>query len=236
MNLGYPSKEVLKVVGITYRQLEYWDKTNLVKPSITTATGTGSRRIYSFADLVCLKVTARLKKDHISLQRIRKSIAYLLKNFPDQTKPLIDFVFLTDGDSIFVLTKDPTKVLDTLHEGQFVLSVPIGNLVEDTKKQILKLEQQEESEGHVFEVVIEPDKDVYLARCPSLPGCITWGHTEAEAFQYIKDAVKGHLEDMIEDGEAIPGVGVVKDIKDINPVIRVGVIDEKPHFREPSAF
>lgn len=228
MNLGYPSKQVCEVVDITYRQLEYWDKTNLVKPSIAAASGTGSRRIYSFVDLVCLRVTAKLKQEGISLQKIRRSVAYLLENFPDQNKPFIDFVFLTDGDSIFVLTEDPAAVLDTLHGGQFFFSVAIGNLVEDTKKQILRVERQEESEGHIFEVVIETDRDVYLARCPALPGCVTWGHTEAEAFQYIKDAVEIHLADMIEDKEAIPGIGVVKDIKDINPIVRVGAIDGKP--------
>ena len=228
MKYGYTSKEACKIADITYRQLHYWDKTNLTKPSVAAANGTGSKRVYSFVDLICLRVTARLKAEGISLQKIRKSIVYLTENFPDQNKPLANFVFLTDGDSIFVLTENPKVVLDTLQDGQFILSVAIGHIVRDTKDKILKLEQEEESEGRVFEVVIEPDKDVYLAYCPDLPGCITWGHTKAEAFYYIQDAVNLHLEDMIADGDPIPGVGIVNGIEEVNPVIRVkGSPEEK---------
>ena len=162
MKLGYTAKEVCKVANITYRQLSYWDKTNLVKPSIAGARGTGSRRIYSFVDLVSLRVTSRLKGEGMSLQKIRRSVGYLSKHFPEFNRPLADVVFLTDGVSIFVLTEDPRILLDTLHDGQFVLSLAVGKLAEDTKARILSMERQEEAEGHVFEVVIEPDRDVYL--------------------------------------------------------------------------
>ena len=178
-------------------------------------------RIYSFIDLVCLRVTAKLKQEGVSLHKIRKSIAYLNSNFPGQGKPLADLVFLTDGDSIFALTQDPDVVLDTLQNGQFILSLAIGHVAEDTKDRAIRLEREEEREGHVFEVIIEPDEDVYLAYCPALPGCITWGHTEAEAFHYIQDAVDLYLEDLIDDGEPIPGIGLVGSIEDIKPVIRV---------------
>ena len=157
----------------------------------------------------------------MSLQKIRRSVGYLSKHFPEFDRPLADVVFLTDGVSIFVLTEDPRILLDTLHDGQFVLSLAVGKLAEDTKARILSMERQEEAEGHVFEVVIEPDRDVYLAYCPALPGCITWGETEVQAYQYIQDAVEVYLEDMIEDGEPVPGIGNVKSIEDIKPVIKV---------------
>ena len=221
MKIGYTSQEACKIASISYRQISYWDKTNLAKPSIAGAHGTGTRRIYSFVDLVCLRAAAKLKEEGVSVQKIRKSLAYLSKNFPEQESPLADFVFLTDGDSVFVLTKDPQMVLDTLRAGQYILSLAIGRLVENTKDKILNLERAEEEEGHVFEVAIEPDKDVYLAYCPVLPGCITWGHTEAEAYQYIKETVTLYLEDMIDDGDPIPGIGIVKNIKEVNPMIRV---------------
>lgn len=73
MEVEYTSKEACRIADITYRQLHYWDKTNLVKPSIAAATGTGSRRVYSFVDLVCLRVTARLKAERISLQSIERA-------------------------------------------------------------------------------------------------------------------------------------------------------------------
>jgi predicted RNase H-like HicB family nuclease len=67
-------------------------------------------------------------------------------------------------------------------------------------------------QGTCFEVVIEPDEDVYHACCPVLRGCHTWGHNEAEAFQFIQEAVRLHLEDMIEDGESIPEIGIADSI------------------------
>lgn len=225
MEYGYTSKLSCRISNITYKQLHYWDKTNLVKPSITAADGTGSKRVYSFADLVCLRVTAKLKAEGISLEKIRKSIAYLSKNFPDyHNKTLINFVFLTDGDSIFVITENPDELLGTLNDGQFIFSVAIGQVINETKEKILSIEQEEMDRGHVFEVVIEPDRDVFLAYCPSLPGCVTWGHSEVEAYHYIQDAVKLHLEDMIADGDPIPGFGIVKSI---NPVIKLRDIEKK---------
>lgn len=227
MKIGYTSREVCTVTDITYRQLAYWDKINLVKPSIIGARGTGSRRIYSFIDLVCLRVTAKLKEEGISPQKIRKSVAYLAKHFSEQDKLLTDFVFLTDGDRIFILTKDPTMVLDTLHGSQFILSIFIGRIIQDTENKVLRLEREEEAHGHIFEVIIEEDGDRYHAYCPALRGCRTWGHTKAEAFQYVQEAVELYLEALIEDGEPIPGVGLAKNVEEIKPIIKVKETGEK---------
>jgi predicted RNase H-like HicB family nuclease len=221
MRFGYTSNIACKIANISYRQLHYWDKVDLVKPSVAAAHGTGSRRIYSFADLVCLRVAAELKQEGTSLQKIRKSVAYLSSSFPDQDQLPDDLVFLTDGNSMFVTTQNPDVILDALQSSQFILCLALGRIAADTRDKILRLEREEESQGHVFEVVIEPDKDVYLAYCPELPGCITWGHTQAEAFQYIEDAVELYLGDLIEDGEPIPGIGVVGSIEDIKPLIRI---------------
>ena len=65
---------------------------------------------------------------------------------------------------------------------------------------------QENAGKHLFEVVIEPDEDVYQAYCPDLPGCQTWGHTKAVALRYIKEAVELYIEDLIADGKPIPGI------------------------------
>ena len=229
MKYGYTSSEACKIANISYRQLHHWDKTNLAKPSIAAASGTGSRRVYSFVDMVCLRVTARLKQEGISLQKIRKSITYLSENFPERDRPLADFVFLTDGDSVFVLTQNPDVLLDALKNGQFILSLPIGHIARDTKDRIINLEHEEESAGHIFEIVIEPDDDVYYAYCPALPGCMTWGHTKEKAFHYMQDAIELHLADMIADGEPVPGVGIVESIK---PIIRIA---EETHGVEQKA-
>ena len=72
-----------------------------------------------------------------------------------------------------------------------------------------------------LEVVIEPDDDVYHAYCPILKGCHSSGDTKEEAFENIQEAVKIHLEVMIEDGEDIPGIGIVDDIDQLNLIFRL---------------
>ena len=74
---------------------------------------------------------------------------------------------------------------------------------------------------YVFEVVIEPDEDRYHAYCPSLKGCRTWGRTEEEAYKNIQEAIELYLEALIDEGDPIPGIGVLKNIQDIIPVIKV---------------
>jgi len=80
-----------------------------------------------------------------------------------------------------------------------------------------------EGKEHVFEVVIEPDEDVYHAYCPILKGCRTWGHNEEEALKFIQEAVELYVEDLIADSKPIPGLGMVKDIK---PVVKVRELKE----------
>jgi len=74
---------------------------------------------------------------------------------------------------------------------------------------------------HIFEVVIEPDEDRYHAYCPSLKGCRTWGRTKEEAHRNIKEAIELYLEALIEEGDPIPNIGLVKDPQDIKPIIKV---------------
>lgn len=84
----------------------------------------------------------------------------------------------------------------------------------------LETSNQERAEKHLFEVVIEPDEDVYQAYCPDLPGCHTWGHTKAEALRYIKEAVELYVYDLIADGKPIPGIGIVKKMKPLIKLIK----------------
>jgi len=80
---------------------------------------------------------------------------------------------------------------------------------------------QYKTQDFILEVVIEPDEDVYHAYCPTMDGCHSSGDTEAEAFRNIQEAARLHLEVMIEDGEAVPGVGIVDSIDRLNLVFKV---------------
>ena len=80
---GYRGPQVCKIVGITYRQLDYWARTDLVRPSVCDANGSGTQRLYSYRDLVELKVIKRLLDAGISLQAARKAIEYLREQLGD---------------------------------------------------------------------------------------------------------------------------------------------------------
>jgi len=206
--MDFNTRLVCKLTEISQRQVDYWDKTHLIKPSVREASGYGSVRLYSFVDLVQLKVVKTLKDQGISLQKIRKSITYLRKNFPRIEKPLAELKFITDGKTIFVLTEDKKVILDTLSQGQLVLSIiAIGQIIETLKGDVENINQEKKYKVKVrkksYEVILNPDLEDggYWAECPKLQGCASQGDTVEEALEMIRDAIAGHLE-VVEENEA----------------------------------
>ena len=128
--MNFNTKAVHRATGLTIRQIDYWDRSHFIKPSVSEANGTGSVRLYSFTDLVQLKVAKTLMEKGITLQKIRKAITYLKTNMPDVEKPLSELRFLTDGATIFVITRDDKQIVDTLKKGQLVFSIALGDLIE----------------------------------------------------------------------------------------------------------
>lgn len=198
--MAFNSKTACKLIGITKRQIGYWDETHLIKPSVQEAGGRGSIRLYSFADLVQLAVVKSLIDQGISLQKIRKSINYLKKNFPQIEKPLAQLKFLTDGKSIFVLTSNNKEILDTLAGGQLVFSIALGQIIENLKGEVKSMGQDRDYKIKVgrksYDVVLHPDLEDggFWVECPALPGCASQGDTIEETLEMIKDAIEGHLE------------------------------------------
>jgi len=198
--MAFNTKTVIRITGLTQRQIDYWDRTHFIKPSVKEASGYGTARLYSFIDLVQLKVAKMLIDKGISLQKIRKSINYLKKNFPDIEKPLAQMRFITDGETLFVLTDNKKKILDTLSKGQMVFALAIGELIEELTGEVRKLDQEKKYKvsikGKAYEVVMHPDLEEggFWVDCPSLPGCASQGDTVEETLETIKDAIKGHLE------------------------------------------
>ena len=198
------TKTVCKLTGLTQRQVNYWDKINFIKPSIREASGYGSVRLYAFTDLVQLKVAKTLIDQGVSLQKMKKSIAYLKKNFPDVKKPLSEMRLITDGKTVFVLTENKKTLLDTLSRGQLVMAIAVGRIIEGLKGEVEKISQKKthrvKVRGTSYEVVLHPDLENggYWIECPALPGCASQGDTVKEALEMIKDAIEGHLEVMAE--------------------------------------
>jgi len=197
---SFNSKTVSKIIGIPTRVIDYWDRTNLIKPSISEASGCGSVRLYSFTDLIQFKVAKFLRDRGISLQKIRKSLNYLRKHLPEVEKPLAQLRFLTDGESIFILTNKDREIIDTLKKGQYIFAIAIEPLVKELVGKTSQMATERTYTVTVskrkFRVVLHPDLEDggYWVECPELPGCSSQGDSVEEALDMIKDAIKGHLE------------------------------------------
>ncbi len=198
--MNFNSKTVSAITDLSFRQIDYWDRTHFIKPSVSEATGYGSVRLYSFNDLIQLKVAKTLMDKGVSLQKIRKAINYLKKNMPEIERPLSELRFLTDGETIFVLTADKKKIIDTLKNGQVVFSIALGEIVEELKGEVKDLQKERKYQvtvrGKKYPVILHTDTEDggYWIECPSLPGCASQGDTVEEALEMIKDAIEGHLE------------------------------------------
>jgi DNA-binding transcriptional MerR regulator len=126
----YNSKEASRIAGVSLRQIQYWDERGFIRPSVKAAQGRGSKRLYSFHDLLCLKVMKDLTHRGLSLQKIRRCLQPLRRYSAEHGQALESLKYLTDGEKLFVITSDRDKILDAI-DRQFVFSVGIGNLVRE---------------------------------------------------------------------------------------------------------
>jgi DNA-binding transcriptional MerR regulator len=133
---GYRGPTVSNLVGISYRQLDYWARTGLVTPSVRAADGSGSHRLYSFGDLVELRIIKRLLDAGISLQRIREAIRYLRES--SSGRPLTDVTLISDGQRIYSC-RSGEEVIDVLSHGQAVFGIAVGRVWADTEGDLAHL-------------------------------------------------------------------------------------------------
>jgi DNA-binding transcriptional MerR regulator len=133
--VGYRGPQVCTIVGITYRQLDYWARTDLLRPSVTEARGSGTQRRYSYSDLLQLKVIKRLLDSGISLQSARRAIDCLRSSGED-----VAAANLVIDEGRTVLARSGEEIIDLLKGGQGVLNiVPMAGVVSELQAAILKL-------------------------------------------------------------------------------------------------
>lgn len=133
---GFRGPQVCTIVGITYRQLDYWTRTKLISPSVAHARGSGSQRRYSYRDLLELKVIKSLLDAGVSLQSARKSIAYLRENLGEDVASA-NLVLNGDGS---VLARNGEELIDLVRRGQGVLNiVPLAGVKEEVDAGILQM-------------------------------------------------------------------------------------------------
>ncbi|MBC3841689.1 MerR family transcriptional regulator [Streptacidiphilus sp. 4-A2] len=120
--VGYRGPTACAAAGITYRQLDYWARTGLVEPSVRAAQGSGTQRLYSFRDVLVLKVVKRLLDAGVSLQSIRTAVAHLAACEPAD---LSGITLMSDGATVYQCTA-PQQVMELLESGQGVFGIALG--------------------------------------------------------------------------------------------------------------
>lgn len=138
---GYRAPQVCNLVGITYRQLDYWARTDLLRPSLAVAQGSGSQRLYSFGDIVQLRVVKRLLDAGMSLKKIRQAMD-LLRAQLDSDTPLADVTLLSDGNTIYA-AHSADEVVDVFRRGQGVFGIAVGPVQQELEGEIHRLFPEE---------------------------------------------------------------------------------------------
>ena len=123
-DIGYRGPTACRAAGITYRQLDYWARTGLVEPSVRSATGSGTQRLYGFRDILVLKIVKRLLDTGVSLQQIRIAIQVLRERGVDD---LAQITLMSDGASVYECTS-ADEVIDLLQGGQGVFGIAVGRV------------------------------------------------------------------------------------------------------------
>lgn len=118
MSQNYSGKKAAEIVGISYRQLDYWARTDLIRPSVADAAGSGSRRQYSYRDLLELKVVKSMLDAGIKLESVRAAFEYLRENLGED----VASARLVIGGGRAVLVRDDAELLDVIKSGQLVMT------------------------------------------------------------------------------------------------------------------
>ncbi|HEV2779321.1 MAG TPA: MerR family transcriptional regulator [Actinophytocola sp.] len=150
--VGYRGPAACQIAGITYRQLDYWARTGLVAPSIRGAQGSGSQRLYSFKDLLVLKVVKRLLDTGVSLQNIRVAVQHLRRR---GVKDLANITLFSDGATVYECTS-AEEIVDLLQGGQGVFGIAVSNAMQEINGTIHDF-QAERADGGTVEPVTDDE-------------------------------------------------------------------------------
>ena len=144
-DIGYRGPTACRAAGITYRQLDYWARTGLVEPSVRSATGSGTQRLYGFRDILVLKVVKRLLDTGVSLQQIREAI----KKLRDRgVEDLAGITLMSDGASVYECTS-ADEVVDLVQGGQGVFGIAVGRVWREVEGSLADLPSERPDGAHV---------------------------------------------------------------------------------------
>ena len=137
-DVGFRGPTACKAAGITYRQLDYWARTDLVVPTVRGAAGSGSQRLYSFRDILVLKVVKRLLDTGVSLQQIRTAVGHLRERGVDD---LAQITLMSDGASVYECTS-ADEVVDLVQGGQGVFGIAVGRVWREVEGSLAELPRE----------------------------------------------------------------------------------------------
>ncbi|MDN5721525.1 MAG: MerR family transcriptional regulator [Corynebacterium sp.] len=158
--VGYRVTIACQVAGITYRQLDYWARTKLVQPSIRTAHGSGTQRLYSFRDILVLKIVKGLLDTGISLQNIRRAVDKLGNLGVDD---LAGITLVSDGKTVYEC-RSPEEVIDLLAGGQGVFGIAVPGLMKELSGTITAFPSEPAQAPEDAEPVVDSAADELAAR------------------------------------------------------------------------
>ena len=157
MEQAFTADQAARLANCTHHQLRYWDRVGLVKPSVQETGGRpGVRRLYSFRDLVALRVVRSLLDNGMSLQRVRRAWDYLRRE-GEMEDHLAEVKLVTDGKSIFRVSSDEGELLDALREGQLAFFVAIDEITRQVEEDVTKFELDRD---HFLEMLRRVEDDV----------------------------------------------------------------------------
>jgi DNA-binding transcriptional MerR regulator len=141
---AFTSHQASRLTGCTPRQLRYWDQIGLVSPSIQRTGGrSGVPRLYSFRDLVALRVVRSLLDGGMSLQRVRRAFEYLRRN-ADLEGHLSEVKLITDGVSVFKVARRRGEIVDALRQGQMAFFVAIDEIARGVDEEVTAFRRDRE--------------------------------------------------------------------------------------------
>jgi len=133
---GYRGAVAARAAGISYRQLDYWARTELVVPTVRGAAGSGSQRLYGFRDILVLKLVKRLLDTGISLQQIRVAVNQLRES---GINDLAQTTLMSDGASVYLCTSND-EVIDLVSRGQGVFGIAVGKVLREVETSLIELD------------------------------------------------------------------------------------------------
>ncbi|WP_335941065.1 MerR family transcriptional regulator [Streptomyces sp. PTD5-9] len=144
--IGYRGPTACAAAGITYRQLDYWARTGLVEPSVRPAYGSGTQRLYSFRDVVLLKIVKRFLDTGVALQNIRTTVQHLrARGFQDLER----MTLMSDGATVYECSS-PDEVVSLLQGGQGVFGIAVGVVWHDVDVALSQLHGERVDTGETL--------------------------------------------------------------------------------------